>query len=127
VSDPAQLAFVQQDKADGPGLLKCWLQKDPARQLTILQKAPIVIVTAEASFHAPYEHCTIKYLQQAGVQPTWIDLGKQGIHGNGHMMMLEKNNMEVAALIAKWLADAVPAGSASKPSPEHRMGKKAAN
>jgi pimeloyl-ACP methyl ester carboxylesterase len=107
VSDPSQLNFVQQDKPDGPDLIRCWLQKEPARQLTGLQKAPVVIVTGEASFHAPYEHCTINYLKQAGVQPSWIDLGKQGVHGNGHMMMLEKNNLQIAALIDKWMAGAV--------------------
>jgi hypothetical protein len=31
-------------------------------------------------------------------------LQEQGIHGNGHMMMLEKNNLEVAALLQKWIA-----------------------
>jgi hypothetical protein len=41
------------------------------------------------------------------VHPTWIDLGKQGIHGNGHMIMLEKNNLQVAAVIAKWMTNAV--------------------
>ena len=114
VSDPAQLSFVRQDKADGPDLARCWLQKAPARQLPNLQKMPMAIVHGEASFHAPFEHCTVKFLQQAGVKPAWIDLGKQGIHGNGHMMMLEKNNIEVAAAMAKWLDKALPAETASK-------------
>ena len=102
VSDPAQLSFVRQDKADGPDLARCWLQKAPARQLPNLQKMPMAIVHGEASFHAPFEHCTVKFLQQAGVKPAWIDLGKQGIHGNGHMMMLEKNNFAIAAAIEEW-------------------------
>ena len=127
VSDPSQLEFVQQDKPDGPGLLRCWLQKDPARQLPGLQKAPIVIVTGEASFHAPYEHCTIKYLHQAGVSPTWIDLGKEGIHGNGHMIMLEKNNLQVADVIAKWMAKSVTAKSAPAKSAARRTRVGAAN
>jgi pimeloyl-ACP methyl ester carboxylesterase len=109
VSDPAQLAFAQQDKADGPGLIKCWLQRAPARQLPTLQKAPMVVVNGEASFHAPYEHCTIKYLEQAGVHPTWLDLGRAGVHGNGHMMMLEKNSDQIAGLMADWLDKALPA------------------
>jgi pimeloyl-ACP methyl ester carboxylesterase len=111
VSDPSELAFVQEDKPDGPDLLRCWLQRDPARQLPALQKAPIVVVTGEASFHAPYEHCTIKYLRQAGVKPTWMDLGRQGVHGNGHMMMLEKNSDQIADLIVQWLGKSVPAKS----------------
>jgi pimeloyl-ACP methyl ester carboxylesterase len=108
------LAFVQQDKADGPDLVRCWLQKAPARQLPNLAKMPMLIVNGEASFHAPFEHCTVKFLEQAGVHPTWIDLGKAGVHGNGHMMMLEKNNLEVAAVIEKWAAKALPAETAAR-------------
>ena len=108
------LAFVQQSKADGPDLVRCWLQKAPARQLPNLAKMPMLIVNGEASFHAPFEHCTVKYLEQAGVHPTWIDLGKAGVHGNGHMMMLEKNNLEVAAIIEKWVAKAIPAETAAR-------------
>jgi pimeloyl-ACP methyl ester carboxylesterase len=111
VSDPSQLAFVRESKPDGPELMRCWLEKTPARQLPTLQKAPIVVVTGEASFHAPYEHCTIKYLEQAGVSPTWMDLGRQGVHGNGHMMMLEKNSHQIADLIVQWLVKSAPAKS----------------
>jgi len=103
----SELAFEQQDKADGPELAKCWLQKSPARQLPNLQKLPIAIVTGEASFHAPYEHCVVKYLEQAGVHPTWFNLGAMGIHGNGHMMMLEKNSDQIADVIEKWVRKAV--------------------
>jgi pimeloyl-ACP methyl ester carboxylesterase len=104
VTDPSQLSFVQQDKPDGPNLARCWLQKLPARQLPQVASVPILIVNGEASFHAPFEHCTVKYLQQAGAQPTWISLGETGVHGNGHMMMLEKNSDVVARVIANWLA-----------------------
>ena len=113
VRDPAQLSFVLDEKPAGPGLARCWLQKGQARQLPNL-KMPIVVVNGEASFHAPFEHCTVKYLQQAGVKADWLDLGKAGIHGNGHMMMLEKNNLEVAAAIEKWLAKAMPDQRAAK-------------
>jgi hypothetical protein len=111
VSDPSQLAFVRESKPDGPELMRCWLQKTPARQLSTLQKAPIVVITGEVSFHAAYEHCTIKYLKQAGVNPTWMDLGRQGVHGNGHMMMLEKNSDQIADLIVRWLGKSVSAKS----------------
>ncbi len=113
VSDPSQLSFAQEEKPSGAGLARCWMQKGPARQLPNL-KMPIVVVHGEASFHAPFEHCTVRYLQQAGVKADWIDLGKSGIHGNGHMMMLEKNNLEVAASIDKWLAKALPAETAAR-------------
>jgi pimeloyl-ACP methyl ester carboxylesterase len=111
---PNELQFEQQEKADGPDLVRCWMQKAPARQLPNLAKVPIAIVHGEASFHAPFEHCTVKYLEQAGVKPTWIDLGKTGIHGNGHMLMLERNSDEVARVIAEWLDKAVPERAAAR-------------
>ena len=110
---PNELQFEQQEKADGPDLVRCWLQKAPARQLPNL-KMPILIMNGEASFHAPFEHCTVKYLEQTGAKPTWIDLGKQGIRGNGHMIMIEKNSDEVARVIATWLAKAVPEKTAAR-------------
>jgi pimeloyl-ACP methyl ester carboxylesterase len=113
--DASEMAFEQQAQPDGPGLAKCWAQKSPARQLPDLAKTPILIVTGESSFHAPYEHCVVKYLEQAGVHPTWLDLGKAGVHGNGHMMMLEKNNLQIADLITKWLGKSVPAKTANRP------------
>lgn len=110
---PSELQFEQQAKADGPDLVRCWVQKPPARQLPNL-KMPILILNGEASFHAPFEHCTVKYLEQAGARATWIDLGKAGVHGNGHMMMLEKNSDEVARVIANWLDTAVPEKTAAR-------------
>ena len=104
VNDPRELAIERQEKPDGPDLVRCWLQKPPARQLLNLQKVPILIVTAEASYHAPYDHCTVKFLEQAGAHPTFDRLADSGIHGNGHMMMLEKNNREIAEIMARWLS-----------------------
>lgn len=103
----SDLAIVREDKADRPDRVPCWLQKPPARQLPNLQKMPILIVTGEASYHATYDHCTVKFLEQAGVHPTWLNLGDTGIHGNGHMMMLEKNSAEIADVMARWLGKAV--------------------
>jgi hypothetical protein len=45
----------------------------------------------------------VKYLRQAGANPTFMRLADQGIKGNSHVMMNEKNNMEIAAVIAQWL------------------------
>jgi pimeloyl-ACP methyl ester carboxylesterase len=104
----SDLAIMRQEKADGPGLTRCWAQKTPARKLPNLQKVPILILTAEASYHAPYDHCTVKYLEQAGVHPTWTKLADVGIHGNGHMMMLEKNNQAIASVMSRWLTMAIP-------------------
>jgi hypothetical protein len=37
-----------------------------------------------------------------------IRLVDLGIRGNSHVMMNEKNNKEIAAVIAKWLDQALP-------------------
>jgi hypothetical protein len=65
----------------------------------------VLILASEASYHAAYDHCTSQYLAQAGVKNTFVRLADRGIKGNGHMMMLEKNNQEIAALISGWLKD----------------------
>src|SRR5258706_462899 len=99
---PEDLRPVRQAQADGPNLVRCWLQPEPARKLINLQQIPIVIVTSEASYHAPYDHCTSRYLRQAGVAHEFVRLPDVGIHGNGHMMMLEKNNVAIATWLEKW-------------------------
>jgi pimeloyl-ACP methyl ester carboxylesterase len=103
VSDQSPLEFVQQDKPAAPDLVKCWLQKEPARKLVALDRIPLLIIQSEASYHASYDHCTVAYLAQAGVRSTYVRLADRGIHGNGHMMMLEKNNAAIAKVMADWL------------------------
>jgi pimeloyl-ACP methyl ester carboxylesterase len=107
IRDADELRLRREERADAPGLMRGWLQQEPARQLPNLQKMPILILTGEASYHTPYDHCTVKFLEQAGVQPTFIRLETIGIRGNGHMMMLEKNSDEIAAVMAEWLAKAL--------------------
>jgi pimeloyl-ACP methyl ester carboxylesterase len=100
---PGPPEFVREDAADAPDLVHCWLQKGPARQLVNLKTIPVLVVMSEASYHASYDHCTVKYLRQAGVNTTFMPLAKSNILGNGHMMMLEKNNDKIAAAMMNWL------------------------
>jgi pimeloyl-ACP methyl ester carboxylesterase len=104
-----KLTFVRQPKPDAPGLVRGWLQAEPARKLPNLAGIPLLILVAEASYHAAYDHCTAAYLTQAGVPNTFIRLADIGIRGNGHMMMLEKNSDEIAAVIEDWLKNALAA------------------
>jgi pimeloyl-ACP methyl ester carboxylesterase len=108
VKDGDEIKWVHEEKADAPGLAVCWRQAEPARQLVNLKKMPIALVTSEASYHAPYDHCTVKFLQQAGVTPTHIKLADVGIHGNSHNMMQEKNSDDIAEVIYQWLEKALP-------------------
>ena len=68
---------------------------------------------SEASYHASYDHCTTAWLTQAGVPNTFIRLADVEIHGNGHMMMLEKNSDAIAKVMVDWLDRTLP-GSAKK-------------
>lgn len=99
-----KLNFVRKDKAPSPDLAVCWEQAEPARKLVNLENIPILVAQTEASYHAPYDYCTVRYLKQAGAKEVeYIHLADKGIHGNGHMMMLEKNNLEIAAVLKDWL------------------------
>jgi pimeloyl-ACP methyl ester carboxylesterase len=64
---------------------------------------PIAVVTAESSGHGAADHATAAYLRSCGAEVDELRLGDLGIHGNGHAMMLEKNNAEIAALITDWI------------------------
>lgn len=81
----------------------CTLLKDPAPRLVNLADVPVVVVTGEASYHAPYDYCFLKFFRQTGVPITWLDLGSLGLKGNGHFLFLEKNSAQVADLVLRWL------------------------
>jgi len=102
-SDPAQIETQRQAAPEADGLIACTLQREPARKLVNLTRMPVLVTTAEASYHAPYDHCTAAYLRQAGVPVDFIRLPERGIHGNGHMVMLEKNNLQIADFIDGWI------------------------
>jgi pimeloyl-ACP methyl ester carboxylesterase len=64
---------------------------------------PVAVVSAECSGFEPSCHKTAEYLRSCGAAVDEIRLGDLGVHGNGHAMMLEKNNAEVAAVITDWI------------------------
>jgi hypothetical protein len=108
VKDPSEIKWVKEDKPDSPDLVTCWKQAEPARQLPNLQRVPILFLTAEASYHAAYDHCIVRFLNQAGVKPTWIKLADLGIRGNSHNMMQEKNSDAIAEVIYQWMQKTLP-------------------
>ena len=107
VTPDEPLEFEQQAEPDAPDLELCCAQKGKPRRLKNLAGIPMLVATAQASYHAVYDHCTARYLQQAGVDATFARLEDHGFTGNGHMMMLELNNLEIAAFLDAWLADHV--------------------
>lgn len=104
VASADDIATERQATPDGEGLITCTLQKGTPRRLVALSKIPVMLAVAEASYHAPYDHCTAVYLKQAGVPVDFVRLQDKGLKGNGHMVMIEKNNLEIAGFIHGWLA-----------------------
>jgi pimeloyl-ACP methyl ester carboxylesterase len=43
-------------------------------------------------------------ISKAGGKVEILDLPERGIRGNSHMLMMDRNNLQVAALIQEWLA-----------------------
>jgi pimeloyl-ACP methyl ester carboxylesterase len=103
VADPAELR-TEPRPAPAPDLADGVLQAEPARRLSRLAGGPpVAVVTGEASWHAQSDWAVAEFLRQAGVDAAHVELAELGIHGNGHLMMLERNNAEIAAAISAWL------------------------
>jgi pimeloyl-ACP methyl ester carboxylesterase len=96
--------------------IACYRQKEPARKLKNLQNVPVLLLTAEASYHDVYDHCTAAWLNQAGVKTEHVELEKVGMTGNGHMMMLERNSADIAKYIGSWLSRNARPGAGENPS-----------
>lgn len=66
---------------------------------------PILVVTADHDCDHTQEidGAVASWLREIGAVVQFCYLPDEGIVGNGHMMMLEKNSDEIAELIAQWL------------------------
>jgi pimeloyl-ACP methyl ester carboxylesterase len=103
IKEASELQPVREEKADGPDLVPCWIQKEPPHKLINLEGIPVLNVSGEASYHRPYAHCVAKWLNQAGVKTTYVNLEDVGLPGNGHQMMSEKNSADIAKYFMSWL------------------------
>jgi len=103
IKSASELQTVREDKADAPDLIPCVIQKEPAHKLINLEGIPVLNVSGEASYHRPYAHCVAKWLNQAGVKTTFVNLEDVGIRGNGHQFMSEKNSAEISKFFMDWL------------------------
>ena len=76
---------------------------DSQHKLVNLQGVPIAIVTGEASFMGLGDADTVAFLQRTGCDVEHVRLADHGVHGNGHLMMMERNNREALQPILDWL------------------------
>ena len=83
------------------------VEAEPARKLPELAGIPIAIVEAEASLFAHSCAATADFLEQAGCRVDRIVLAEHSVHGNGHLMMLERNSRDALEPILNWLDDTV--------------------
>ena len=108
VNDAAELGTLVLEPPERPELWPC-IRADGRRprRLRNLTRVPLLVVTAEASYHAAYDHCTVGFLRRYGAEVTHLRLEDAGIRGNGHMLMQEANSHDIAVLVAKRIDELV--------------------
>lgn len=100
-ADPGELELIDVPREGAPPMR---LQADPPRRLPNLADLPIAIVSGEQSFAGPMDEGTVAYLRQAGCEHVdHLRLADHGLHGNGHLMMIERNHEQVLDVITAWL------------------------
>jgi pimeloyl-ACP methyl ester carboxylesterase len=86
---------------------------DPAQvDLTKLKATPHLFVYGDhidsSNRWQTYIKATQRYfaaMKESGVNTSWLDLPKEGIKGNTHMLMMDKNSDEIALRIQSWLVE----------------------
>jgi len=89
-------------------------------QIATLAKVPILVVFGDhrdtptgiptlPSWQTRFEACQalISRLRSAGGQAEMLNPPDRGIRGNSHMIMQDKNNLQIADLILQWLDERV--------------------
>ncbi len=105
VTDLAQFKLVEKTEppdSPRPVVATYKLQAEPAHKWKNLRNIPIGWLTSEfGGGGSPVSN--VEFLKQVGCSAEMIRLRDYGILGNGNLMLLEKNNHEVFAIIRDWL------------------------
>lgn len=93
-------------------------------QVAALARVPILVVfgdhratptgiAALPTWQARFEACEafIARVEAAGGEAQMLDPPERGIHGNSHMIMQDRNSLEIADLILRWIDEHVEARS----------------
>ncbi len=96
-------------------------------QITVLATVPILVVfgdhrdtptgiSTRPSWQLSFESCQalIGRVKAAGGDAQMLSPAETGIHGNSHMLMQDKNHLQVADLILRWIDDKVTLPSRAK-------------
>ena len=93
----------------------CIPQKWTEEQLKTFAKIPLLVVFgdhlegstegAATTWQQRFDECNnlIEQINKQGGNATMFHLPAKGLHGNTHMFMLDKNNLEIADLILDWI------------------------
>ena len=111
-SRPLDIEIVEVTPSE-PGVSPFRLQREPARHLPNLANIPIAVVTSEASLSNATDPGSAAYLRQVGCTVEHIHLADQAVYGNGHYMMLEKNNREALQPVLAWINKSVSTSNVS--------------
>ena len=98
-----------------------------AEQIATLAKVPILVVFGDhrdtptglptlPTWQARFEACQafIGRIKSAGGQAEMLNPPERGIRGNSHMIMQDKNNLQIADLILQWIDERVGKRSGRK-------------
>ncbi len=103
-----------------PDLIRALVLVEPAgglapapEQAAALRTVPICVVWGDFFETSPLwrryrqacEHW-LQALRQAGVRADTLDLPAQGVSGNSHLPMMDRNNLQVADLVQAWIRQA---------------------
>jgi pimeloyl-ACP methyl ester carboxylesterase len=106
---PTQAALIDPTGVRGIiGLETGCLAPLTPEQLAILKKIPILVMVGDLrgpTPQLPTAACAQEMTQVngAGGDMTYISLPDLGMHGNSHMFMLDKNNLQIADVILAWI------------------------
>jgi pimeloyl-ACP methyl ester carboxylesterase len=80
-----------------------------AEQVQAMTRVPLLVVGGDHGWNGE-EQCrkTVAALKAAGGTASYLATYEQGVRGNTHMMMLDRNNLQVADWILSWVEKAVP-------------------
>jgi hypothetical protein len=81
------------------------LQSGESRRLPNLSRFPIAVVTGEASMFRLFDGELVAFLEQSGCDVELVQLADHGVHGNAHGVMIERNNVEVLAVLTSWVVN----------------------
>jgi hypothetical protein len=115
---PEQAALIDPSGIRGMISIEMPCATVSAAQISTLAKIPTVVMFGDhlkdvqggpANWSQSFESCEkfVQQLKAAGGDAEMMYLPKMGIKGNSHMLMQDRNNLDLADLLLNWIDDHV--------------------